>query len=272
MKIKAIRIVFCIALMGFMHCHLVMGQDDAVRIHFNEAVDAIVQEIISAKTGYPELEGFSRSVISQDANGFDSVSYKHDSSSAAFNNQDPYAYELTISVRQLGEQENIPVDGSLLSIKFPLLGMKVVVESQKKGESTSFDLKKIVESNMEGLKSLEQESLPFRLELRAQKESYEVYEDITIVATLKNKGFKAFQLADLDENSLYCKIGQSEWGGLETSPKINQILSSNASIAKILRVYGVDTPQELWISCTYAIAYKGVQPYNRIKVAIKPRS
>lgn len=269
---QKIKIGIFLAMMMFMVCPSIMAQDDAVRIRYNEAIDSIVQEIIRAKNGYPELEGFTRSVISQDSNGYSVMYYMHDSSSEAINNQDPYAYQLSISAKSIGELETVPVDGALWVTRFPLLGIKVVVESQKRGEWTSFDLKRIVETNMEGLKSLEQEALPFRLELKAQKEDYEVYEDITIIASLKNKGVKAFQLADLDENSLYCKIGQSEWGSPEASPVMNQILNTYSSIDKILRVYGVDTPQELWISCTYAIAFKGVQPYNRIKVTIKPRS
>lgn len=260
-----------LAIFGFMACPPLRSDEEtarAIQSQYNAAIESIVDEILKVRNGYPELEGFSKSVISVDANGFDRVFYTHGSASGV----DSYAYQLSINPTLLDTEVFVPADASTQEIKFPLLGFKVVVESPGKGESTSFDYHKIVLSNMERLNVLEQEFLPFRLKLQAQKESFRVYEDIAITAILQNVGQKAYQVADLGENSMYCQIGQSEWGEPQGSPDLNRVLNSGASLAKILKVYGFDTPQELWISCTYAIAYRGVQPYDRIKVAIIPRS
>jgi hypothetical protein len=242
-------------------------QSEAIRSRYNESIEAIAKDIIQTKKGYPELEGFSRSAISQDSNGFESIYYVHDSSGYA---HDPYSYSLTINIKTLSGNE--PQNGgSPLEIKFPLLGIKVVVDSQNKGESVSFDLRRIVESDLEGLRILEQNYLPFRLELKSQKDVYSVQEDITITALLRNTGIKAFKVADLDEDSLYCKIGNKDWGNPEPAVEFNKVLSAHGTIQKVLTISGVDDPQDLWIACTYAIGFQGVQPYQRIKISIKPK-
>jgi hypothetical protein len=242
-------------------------QNEAIRTRYNESIEAIVRDIIQAKNGYPELEGFSRSAISQDSNGFESVFYEHDS---AGNAQDPYSCSFSINIKELKGDEP-QAEGSGWETKFPLLGIKVVVESQRKGEWVSFDLRKIVESNLENLKTLEQDYLPFRLELKTSKEVYAVFESITITALLRNTGIKAFKVADLDEDSLYCKIGNKDWGNPEPAVELNKVLNSHGTIQKILNISGADDPQDLWIACTYAIGFQGVQPYQRIKISIKPR-
>ena len=242
-------------------------QSEAIRDRYNESIEAIVKDIIQAKNGYPELEGFSKAAISRDSNGFESVSYSHDSSGNA---QDPYGYSFSINIRGLND-DVLQTEGSLWEMKFSLLGRKVVVDSQRKGEWVSFDLRKIVESNLENLRILEQDYLPFRLELKTQKDVYFVHENITITVSLKNTGVKAFKVAELDEKSLYCTIGNKDWGNPEPAVEFNKVLNSYGTIQKILEVSGAGEPQDLWIACTYAIGFQGVQPYQRIKISIKPR-
>ena len=266
---KIINAVFAVTTILFLVCPPLSAQTqtEAIRIRYNESIEAIVKDIIQARNGYPELEGFSRAAISQDANGFESVSYAHDS---AGNAKDPYSCSFSISMKELKDAEP-QSEGSGWETKFPLLGIKVVVESQRKGEWVSFDLRRIVESNLENLKTLEQDYLPFRLELKTSKDVYAVFESITITALLRNTGIKAFKLADLDEDSLYCKIGNKDWGNPEPVVELNKVLSAHGTIQKILTISGADDPQDLWIACTYAIGFQGVQPYQRIKISIKPR-
>lgn len=243
------------------------AENDVIRNRYNEMIETIANDIMEAKYGYPELEGFSKSAISVAPNGFESIFYMHESSAGS---HDPYAYSFSVGIRDLNSPD-ASVGGSSWEVKFPLLGFKVVVESQAKGEAVSFDLKKIFESNLESLRVLEQDYLPFRLELQPQKEVYSVREDIAIIASLKNAGIQAFKVSDLDQSSLYCKIGDKEWGNPESVVELNKVLNSYGTIKKILRIYGFEDPQELWVTCTYAIGYKGVRPYSRIKIPIQPK-
>lgn len=265
---KIINTVVAATTILFLACPPLGAQDETIRSRYNESIEAIVQDIMQAKNGYPELEGFSSSAISLGANGFKGVVYEHDSSGNA---HDPYSCSFSINIKALNDEALSQKDSSW-EIKFPLLDFKVVVESQKKGEWVSFDLRRIVESNLENLRILEQDYLPFRLELKTEKDVYSVSENITITASLKNVSVKAFKVADLDENSLYCTIGNKDWGNSEPVVEFNKVLNSYGTIQKVLEVSGVDDPQDIWIACTYAIGLKGVQPYQRIKVSIKPRS
>ena len=244
------------------------AQNETVRSRYNESIEGIVKDIIQAKSGYPELESFSKTVISQSINGFENISYAHDS--PANSSHDPYAYQFSVGVKGLTGDDTEDASSSW-EVKFPLLGFKVVTESRRKGESVSFDFRKIVEKNLADLRVLEQDFLPFRLELKTEKDVYFVQDDITVTASLRNMSPKAYKLADLDENSLYCTIGDKEWGSSDSQVELNKVLNPNGTIQKILRIYGMETPQEVWIACTYAIGYKGVQPYSRIKISIQPK-
>lgn len=246
------------------------ADDQEVKNAYNAALESVVQEIQAMKNGYPELEGFSSAAIQQDGSGFNTLLYNHDSSGTT--NNDPYGYSLSIISKPYNSGDKAVLNENKQEMVFPLLSIKVVMEAQKKGTSTSFDARKIVESSMDGLKDLEQKFLPFQLDLKAQKESFEVYEDIVVTASLNNYGVKGFRVAAIDENSLYCNIGEIEWGNPDGAVEFNSVLNPKSSLATMLTIPGVDTPQDVWISCKYAIAFKGVQPYKRIKISIKPKS
>jgi hypothetical protein len=267
-SVKIINLVFVASILLFWACPPLCAQNETIRSRYNESIEAIVQDILQVRNGYPELENFSRSAIREDPNGFRSISYTHDSSG---NEKDPYGCSFFIGIKELNGDQTQD-DGSAWEMKFPFLGLKVVVESKEKGEWVSFDLRRIVESNLENLKMLEQEYLPFRLELKAHKEVYSIREGIIITASLSNTGMKKFKVADLDENSLYCRIGNNDWGNPEPIVETTKVLNSYGTIRTNLNISGVDDPQDLWVACTYAIGFKGVRPYNRIKISIKPKS
>lgn len=251
-------------------CRPVSAQDETVRIRYNEAIDNIVKEINEIKAGYPELESFSNNTVNVGQDGFKSVFYLRDLSGGLRGGLDPYDYHFSIRIATLNSEE-VKVEGSIWEVKFPLLGVKVVLESQHKGEWVSLDLRRIVENNLDSLRVLEQEFLPFRLELKTDKSSYSVLEEMTLTLTLKNMGSKPYKIADLDENALYCSIGDREWGNPDPHGYVNRVLRVHGTIQKKLRIAGPETPQELSIACTYALGYKGVQPYQRIIVSILPK-
>lgn len=264
---KWINAIFILTAVVFWMCPIAMAQNNEVRARYNAAIDNIVTDIIQAKSGYPELESFSQSVIQEDSNGFKSINYAHDSSGSG---SDPYAYKFSIRIQAL-ESGSVSGSNSSWEERFPLLGFKVIIEAQKQGEWASFDASRIVETSLEDLKVVEQEFLPFRLELKTDKEVYSVREEILLTATLKNASIQPYKLADLDEDSLYCKIGDKEWGNGGAALELNKVLSAYGTVKKILKVSGMETPQELWIGCSYALGYKGVQPYSRVKISIQPK-
>lgn len=257
-------------LVMMLFCRPVSAQDENVRIRYNEAIDNIVKEINKVKAGYPELESFSKNAVNLGKDGFQSVFYLRDLSGSPRGGLDPYAYSFSIRIAALNSEET-KVDSSSWEVKFPLLGVKVVLESQRKGEWVSFDLRRIVENNLDSLRILEQEFLPFRLELSTDKPEYSVLEGITLMLTLKNMGPKPYKVADLDEKALYCSIGDREWGSPDAHVDLIRVLNGHGTIQRMLRIIGPETPQELSIACTYALGYKGVQPYQRIKVSIQPK-
>lgn len=239
-----------------------------LRTTYNAAIKAVVQEVVSMKNSYPELEGFSSSAIQKDTNGFSRVFYTHDAGGLD-PKQDPYGFDLSIHVEPLDVQEDLDSDTTESRWPFPLLGIKVVAQSQRKGSSASFDVNKIVESHMDILNDLEQKSLPFQLDLKPQRDVFDVSENIGITVSLINSGSKGFRVADLNENSLYCTFADRDWGTQEGPREFNSLLNPGSSITTLLTIPGSDTPQDMWISCQYAIAFKGVRPYKRIKVSIQ---
>ncbi len=267
MKTKLIQNIFIFVVLICAVCPVARAQEDAVRARYNAAIENIIKDIIKSKSGYPELESFSASAIREDSRGYKSSAYSHDASGGA---ADPYNYRFSVGIKSLDSQ---PVsDSDSWEHRFPLLGFKVVIEAKKLGEWTSFDASRIVETNLEDLKVVEQDFLPFRLDLKTDKEVYSVREEIVLTATLKNVTIQPYKLADLDESSLYCKIGEKEWGGEGGGVlELSKVLSAYGTVKKILKVSGMETPQELWIGCSYALGYKGVQPYSRIKISVQPK-
>ncbi len=272
MKRPTINCGFLIALFlgAFLSFRTADAQEATVLSRYNEAIDNIVKEILQVKAGYPELESFSGSSVKVGQDGHKSISYVRDSSGNPAGGQDHYAYRFSITLKPLDNSE-AEAGSSVWEVKFPLLGVKVVIDSQRKGEWTSFDLRKIVENNLDALKLLEQDSLPFRLEVSTDRQLYSVSEEIMLTISLKNTGLKPYKIADLDENALYCSIGDNEWGNAVPQVELNRVLSGRGTVQRMLRITAPDTPQELSIACTYALGYKGVQPYNRIRVSIQPK-
>ena len=93
---KIITAVFAATTTLCLACPPLSAQNETIRSRYNESIEAIVQDILQAKNGYPELESFSRSAISQDSNGFKSIFYTHDSSGNA---QDPYSCSFSIGIK-----------------------------------------------------------------------------------------------------------------------------------------------------------------------------
>lgn len=272
MKRFPIRCGFLVVVLfaAFLSVLATYAQETTILSRYNEAIDNIVNEILEVKAGYPELESFSRSAVKTGQDGYKNISYVRDTSRNHAGGQDQYAYRFSINLNALDNSE-AEANGSLWEVKFPLLGVKVTIDSQRKGEWTSFDLRKIVENNLDALKLLEQDSLPFRLEVSTDRQVYSVSEEIVLTISLKNAGLKPFKIADLDENALYCSIGDNEWGNAVPQVELNRVLSGRGTVQRMLRITAPDTPQELSIACTYALGYKGVQPYNRIRVSIQPK-
>jgi hypothetical protein len=137
---------------------------------------------------------------------------------------------------------------------------------------TTFDPQTIVSQNIDELSLLEQNVLPFKLELASDKDVYAANEPITLTVTLRNLGSQPFRVFDIDEHSLFCQIDDMTWGSIMPKEAKEKVLTPNGTIGKILRVRGIAQPKTTQISCRYGIGFRGVLPYNRIKVLIKSAS
>ncbi|GEM_PF-4670912 len=238
------------------------GADAKARQEYNQTVERIYNGFVQLKDQYPELKDFSRNAMGQDRNGFDTLSYEHDL-------QGLYGYRFSLHAEDLTRDRASDQEG-VGQLKFPLLGFEVAIESKRSGGLAIFDPRKIIEENFQALKVLEQDQLPVRLELKTDKDVYRVREQITLTVSLKNMGSRAFKVADLNEESLYCAIDDKEWGTQESTGEIGSILKPYGSLYKILKVEGINVPKEAWIVCTYGLGFKGVQPYSRVKVLVQP--
>lgn len=270
-RFQSIRgIIVVVLLTSLLFCHSAQAQEATVKSLYNEAIDNIVVEILAVKAGYPELESFSGNAVKIGKDGYKSISYVRDSSGISMDGKDQYAYRFSIALKTLDKSE-VQAEKSVWEAKYPLLGVKVVIDSQSKGEWTSLDLSKIVENNLDPLRIMEQEFLPFHLEVSTDRQVYSVAEEIMLNVSLKNKGVKPFKIAELDQNALYCSIGEDQWGSPEPQIELSRVLKVGASVQKMLRILAPETPQELIIACSYALGYKGVRPYDRIRVSILPK-
>jgi hypothetical protein len=239
---------------------------------YNEAVERIYNQIEALKDRYPELANFSRSVIKQNPDGFKEISYAHKVPYASWNtDEDPYGLNISLHVEKL-EQGVAEITPDSPEWRFNLLGFKVVLDVSGRGQLTAFDPQTIVRQNIEELSLLEQNVLPFRLELTSDKDVYAPDEAITLTVTLQNLGLQPFRVFDLDEHSLFCQIDDMVWGSLAPKEAKEKVLTPNGAITRILRVRGISQPKATQISCRYGIGFRGVLPYNRIKVIIKSAS
>jgi len=245
------------------------AQDRSIEA-YNQAVDRIGSAIWSLKSKYPELANFSKSAVKTTADGFNEIDYSHQQP-VSEEGDDPYEFRFYLRVRPL-EQAESEFPPEFPEWDFARLGFKVVLEVYKDGPMSTFDPKLIVETNVEELHLLEQNDLPFRLKVKTEKESYTEKESITFTITLENKGAQPFRVMDLDEHSLFCRIDDMLWGSEVPEDTAEKILQPNSSIAKVLRVKGISTPKEATISCRYSVGFKGIQPFDRVKVLIKPAS
>ena len=152
------------------------------------------------------------------------------------------------------------------------MGFKIVLEIFQDGPRTTFDPQLIIGRNVEDMHLLEQTQLPFHLKVKADKDVYDVKESITFTITLENSGSQPFQVMDLDEHSLFCRIDDVEWGSQTPENTTEKVLQPMSSLSKVLRVAGIAQPKTTSISCRYSVGSKGVQPFDSVKIRIKPLS
>ncbi|MBL8013587.1 MAG: hypothetical protein JNN05_07030, partial [Candidatus Omnitrophica bacterium] len=213
MIIKNVKIVILLTFLAGLSPQVFGADTQELKGVYNSAIKAVVDEIVSMKNSYPELEGFSISSIQQDSRGFSRVYYAHDPG-LGDSKDDPYGFELVIDAEPF-EPSTDATSQTQAQLTFPLLGIKVVARAERKGASASFDVTKIVESHMDVLNDLEQKFLPFQLDLKPQKEIFDISEDMSITVSLVNSGAKGFRVADLNEKSLYCTFADRDWGTQE---------------------------------------------------------
>ncbi len=243
------------------------AQNEEVVSKYNDIVDNIYAELWKLKTIYPELANLSPQAVTQDKDGFKQIAYSHKTSNqfAWDAEQDPYAFRFSLRARTIQD-----LDPSSAEWRFTLLGIKVVMQTSASGQLVTFDPLSIVEKNVEDLHLLEQGVLPFRLELTTDKEVYEVKETLMVTVTLRNLGAQPFRVFDLNEQSLFCKIDDLSWGSEDSKETSEKVLAPYGILTKILRVRGISQPKETRISCRYGVGFRGVLPFNSVKVVVKP--
>jgi hypothetical protein len=233
---------------------------------YNEVIDQVYRQIWTLKERYPELDNFSKSAIKTHPDGFKEISFSHKPSEDD-GQGDPYALQFSLKARKLDE-----VTDGTAEWKFGLLGFKVVMERRRSGSLTTFDPFEIIEGHVEELYLLEQNVLPFRLELSADKEIYAPKEVINLTVTLRNLGAQPFRVFELNDKSLFCRIDDMTWGSQVPKDTSEKVLAPYSILTKILRVRGIAEAKEARISCRYGVGFRGVQPFNRVKVRIQPAS
>jgi hypothetical protein len=265
-----IRIILTAAMTILLfQAHAWASEEDSAN-KYNEVVDHIYSEILELRDRYPELSNFSKNAIKRNTDGFKEIIYEHQAPGdyAWDSQEDPYAFRFSVKVR--GIHEETPDLAPQSEWKFPLMGIKVLFEAHKDGQLANFDPHGIIERDVEDLNVFEQNDLPFRLELSADKDVYDVREPITLTITLRNLGSQPFLVVDLNERSLSCKIDDRVWGGKISEEAGEKVLHPLGTLTKVLRVQGITEPKETEVSCFYSVGFKGVRPFSRLKVRIKP--
>jgi hypothetical protein len=264
---KMRRILIIAVILMFAHNSAGAQEEDGVQ-RYNDVIDAIYTEIASLKPRYPELSNFSKSAV-KDSKSYHEIAYSHKPIDASVD--DPYPFRFSLKVKDLRDTTEDP-DEAPSEWEFPLLGFNVSLETDR-GDLATFDPLPIVEKHLENLRFLEQKALPVRLQLSSDKNTYSPHETITLKITLTNSSAQSFTVMDLSEESLYCRIDDMAWGTKSSPEEAEQaVLPRHGTLTKTLRIQGISDPKEASISCRYGMRFRGVTPFDRITVLVKPAS
>ncbi len=243
----------------------------------NTTMVNIYNDILVAKSRYPDLKNFNLDSLKKDDEGIYSIEYSADPSEGKYSKNRVFA--LGISIVGIEEVRYYRERGSFKKIfefGFPLLGIKFQGYKQRGLRSKEFDIEGSVQKNGKLLLMEQDKYLPLQIIIESKKENFKVNEPVSFNVTLKNRSDKSYVVKDLDSNSLFFVYGDNTiWGAKEIGVKKYQsaptvLLKPGRSITKTFNGTGFSIPKEYEISGFYVMTFNGVNPTGLLKIKVVP--
>ena len=109
----------------------------------NQVIEKIFNDVMKAKSQYPELKDFTGGLLTKNKYGLNTFHYKHEDVDA---NGRTIAYDIALSIVGLNDVNPYSTDDNAFDLGFPLLGMKFSGYQKRTFKSRQFDVLKLIAS------------------------------------------------------------------------------------------------------------------------------
>jgi hypothetical protein len=229
-----------IALMLFFIAWPSFAEDKAINPQTQEICNQVMmdiyQEILSNKDRYKELVSFGEKALYKNKYGIYAILYQY--GEAAADEKDPrkrpFAFGLTLD--RIGDN-NFSDKDNVFDFSFPPMGFKFSGYQNKHLFRTQFDILPLLKKHGAKLVNYQQQFLPLRIEIKTDKDVYQVREDIGFEITLRNVSKRNLLVDDLNEDTLFFIVDDDYWGTISTDQIKSEGLTRAEQIQMLKEAY-----------------------------------
>jgi len=243
-----------------------LKMDESTKQVCNKVIASIYQDILSVKDKYKELSQFDEKVLYENKQGIFALLYQYNESDRQARR---HPFEFGVTIVGLNDKIFEEYGQYAFYLSFPILGLKFA-GFQKSSARYNFDLGEIINKNGSLLAEHQQKYMPLQLTLKAEKDTYLLYEPIRFVVELKNTSPRHMRVKTLTDKTLYCVYDNKMWGAVQTQQSQAQemILKSGETTNMVFEGQDFMKPKEFEIFCSYNMTIQGVQPTGHLAVTV----
>ena len=252
---------------GFSEEELGKNIDTPTKEVCNKVMLNIYHDLIASKDKYRELEQFDEKALYENQYGIYAIVYKYEKQGEQGRN---YLFEFGLTI--VGIDDPIFQDQGeyAFNLVFPLLNVKFAGYQKRSVTRYRYDISSAIKSQGVLLEDHQQNYMPLRLILKADKEIFTTNENVFFDVELHNVSNRHMRVKSLNDSTLYCLFGDKRWGTSQVSvPKAEEFILKSGELTKMgFMGEAFKKPREMEIYCSYNLSIQGVKPSDTLKVKI----
>ncbi len=227
----------------------------------NQVMLNIYKQILEDKDKYGELRAFGEKNLFENKEGIYAISYK-------LPDDEKLPFEFGVTVAPTGSTVFSEHGAYAFNLEFPFLGLKFA-GYVKKHIKRGYNVLDVINEKGIPLSDYQQNFMPLRLELRADKTEFKAKEPVRFVVELKNASKRHMWVKNLTEETLYCLFNNLYWGAKSHEKgSASVILKAGDSLKRVFEGEGPALAEDVEIYCSYSMSLRGVKPSGVLKVKI----
>jgi len=263
---KALLILFILFISASLEAEE-KGEAKAIAL-CNSVIRNVSEDILAKKDRYSDLSGFNEEALMKGSHKQYILSY----TAPILEGKKAISYAFGLTCLDGDEKSPFKRKGKRIKREYPLLDLKIV-GYQKKRLMKQLDIRKILDQHAKDLSEYQQQYLPFRLVLKAEKDTFKIHEPIIFTAYLTNVTNKSLLLQTLNANTLFLNYNKKIWGAAKASKRGSKgirtiVLRPGKILSEKFIGEGFPLAQQIEIMAEYAVPFQGVKATSLLNVNI----